>query len=89
MSERADATWVLSVHETEARARAAEARYAFKHGIPTLPFVARRGRSENGLVHARSDGNREGAGDVLVESGGEKLFQGPELDLRFLDVAED
>jgi DNA helicase-2/ATP-dependent DNA helicase PcrA len=49
--ECADATWVLSVHETEGQARAAEARYAFKYGIPTLPFVARRGRSENGLVH--------------------------------------
>src|SRR4051794_14772604 len=49
--ERADAAWVLSVHETESQARAAEALYACRYGLPTLPFIARPGRSENGLVH--------------------------------------
>jgi hypothetical protein len=49
--EYADATWVLSTHETEGQARAAEQLYALKYGIPTLPFVARAGGSVNGLVH--------------------------------------
>ena len=49
--EHADAAWVLSVHDTESQARAAEALYACKYGLPTLPFVARPGRSVNGLVH--------------------------------------
>src|SRR3954469_15933911 len=48
--ERADAAWVLSVHDTEPQARAAEQIYALRHGIPTLPFIARPGGSLNGLV---------------------------------------
>ena len=39
--EHADATWVVSTHPTDADARAAEAVLSLKHGIPTLPFVAR------------------------------------------------
>ena len=38
-------------HDTEPEARAAEQLYALKYGIPTLPFVARRARALNGLVH--------------------------------------
>ncbi len=49
--EHADAAWVLSIHDTEPEARAAEQLYALKYGIPTLPFVARPGGSVNGLVH--------------------------------------
>src|SRR5262249_35589743 len=49
--ERADASWVLSTHETEGQARAAEQLFALRYGIPTLPFVARKGNSVNGLVH--------------------------------------
>jgi superfamily I DNA/RNA helicase len=46
--EHADAAWVVSTHETEGEARAAEATLALKYQVPTLPFVARAG-SENGL----------------------------------------
>ncbi len=49
--EHADAAWVLSTHQTEGAARAAEQLYALRYGIPTLPFVARPGASMNGLVH--------------------------------------
>jgi DNA helicase-2/ATP-dependent DNA helicase PcrA len=40
--ERADASWVVSTHESEAEARYAEALLSSKYGLPTLPFVARR-----------------------------------------------
>ena len=40
--EHADAAWVLSVHETEAEARAVETLASLRYGIPTIPFVARR-----------------------------------------------
>jgi DNA helicase-2/ATP-dependent DNA helicase PcrA len=40
--EAADAAWVVSVHETEAAARYAEASLAMRYGLPTAPFVARR-----------------------------------------------
>src|SRR3954447_3570549 len=52
--EHADAAWVLSTHETEGQARAAEQVYALEYGIPTLPFVGRPGGSLNGLVHDQS-----------------------------------
>ena len=49
-SEAADAAWVVSTHATEARARADEAKLSMRYQIPTLPFVARRSKSANGLV---------------------------------------
>ena len=39
--ERADAVWVISTHPTEQSAREAEALLSLRHGLPTLPFVAR------------------------------------------------
>jgi DNA helicase II / ATP-dependent DNA helicase PcrA len=39
--EHADATWVISTHETEADARLAELTISLQYGVPTLPFVAR------------------------------------------------
>ncbi|MDQ6855575.1 MAG: UvrD-helicase domain-containing protein, partial [Candidatus Dormibacteraeota bacterium] len=49
--EHADAVWVLSTHQTENDARAEEYILSLRYQIPTLPFVARRGGSVNGLVH--------------------------------------
>jgi DNA helicase-2/ATP-dependent DNA helicase PcrA len=40
--ERADAAWVISVHESAAEARYAEALISVRYGLPTLPFSARR-----------------------------------------------
>jgi superfamily I DNA/RNA helicase len=39
--EHADASWVVSVHETEPAARLDEAALSLEYGLPTLPFVAR------------------------------------------------
>ncbi len=39
--EHADATWVVSTHESDAEARTAEALLSLRYGLPTLPFVAR------------------------------------------------
>ena len=51
MHEHADATWIVSAHSEETAARFEEIRLSLLYGIPTLPFVARKGRSKNGLVH--------------------------------------
>ena len=48
--EHADAAWVVSAHDSDAAARVAEAKLSLRYGLPTLPFVARRGRTENGVV---------------------------------------
>jgi DNA helicase-2/ATP-dependent DNA helicase PcrA len=48
--EHADAIWAVSVHPSDAHARAAEHELSVRYGLPTIPFVARRGARSNGLV---------------------------------------
>jgi DNA helicase-2/ATP-dependent DNA helicase PcrA len=69
--EHADAAWVVSTHETEGEARAAEATLALKYQVPTLPFVARAG-SENGLVANQALIDRVFS-EVEREEGGRRL----------------
>lgn len=49
--EHADAVWVVGVHQTPTEARVAEYTFSLRYGIPTLPFVARKGMSVNGYVN--------------------------------------
>ena len=49
--EHADALWVVATHTTENAARADEYITSLRYQIPTLPFVARKGRSTNGMSH--------------------------------------
>jgi ATP-dependent DNA helicase UvrD/PcrA len=49
MQEHADAAWVVSTHSTQPEARAAELELSLRYRIPTLPFVARTGKSEEGV----------------------------------------
>ena len=49
-SEAADDAWVISTHSSDAEARAAEALLSLRYGLPTLPFVARKSKSDNSLV---------------------------------------
>jgi len=51
LHEHADAAWVVSTHASENAARAEEMLLSLRYGIPTLPFVPRKGGSKNGLVH--------------------------------------
>ena len=52
--ERADAAWVLGAHATEAEARTEETVMSLRYRLPTLPFKARMGKSENGVVANQS-----------------------------------
>ncbi|HEX4895355.1 MAG TPA: UvrD-helicase domain-containing protein [Solimonas sp.] len=51
LQEHADAVWVISTHDSENAARAEEVLLSLQYGLPTLPFVPRKGGSRNGLVH--------------------------------------
>ncbi len=44
VQEHADAAWVVSTHDSQPEARAAELDLSLRYRIPTLPFVARKGR---------------------------------------------
>ena len=43
VQEHADAAWVVSTHDSQPEARAAELELSLRYRIPTLPFVARKG----------------------------------------------
>jgi UvrD/REP helicase N-terminal domain len=51
LQEHADALWIISVHASENEARLQENLMSLRYGLPQLPFVPRKGRSKNGLVH--------------------------------------
>jgi DNA helicase-2/ATP-dependent DNA helicase PcrA len=77
--EHADATWIIGVHPTEARARASETLLSLKYQLPTLPFVARpyhghEGRSlvaDQGLIDQVFAGlDTEAAGRQLLREQG-------------------
>jgi hypothetical protein len=51
VQEHADATWIIRTHATENEARADEMLTSLRFGLPTLPFVPRKGKGANGLVH--------------------------------------
>jgi DNA helicase-2/ATP-dependent DNA helicase PcrA len=51
LHERADAVWIVRTHQSENEARADEMITSLQYGLPTLPFVPRKGKGTNGLVH--------------------------------------
>jgi DNA helicase-2/ATP-dependent DNA helicase PcrA len=74
--EHADACWVLSVHENEAEARAAETLLSLRYRLPTLPFVARPYRGSEGKSLVASQNLLDGVFRELdTESGGKRLLQ--------------
>jgi DNA helicase II / ATP-dependent DNA helicase PcrA len=50
LHEHADAVWVISAHETDAEARAAEISLSLRYGLPMLPFIQRKSASGNSLI---------------------------------------
>jgi superfamily I DNA/RNA helicase len=51
LQEHADALWVIGVYKTENEARLQENLTSLRYGLPQLPFVPRKGKGTNGLVH--------------------------------------
>ena len=51
LQEHADALWIIRTHKTENDARTDEMLTSLRFGLPTLPFVPRKGKGINGLVH--------------------------------------
>ncbi len=51
LQEHADALWLLHTYASENEARLDETLTSLRYGLPTLPFVPRKGKASNGLVH--------------------------------------
>jgi DNA helicase-2/ATP-dependent DNA helicase PcrA len=50
LQEHADAVWVISVHESDAEARATEIKLSLRYGLPMLPFYRRKSATGNSLI---------------------------------------
>jgi DNA helicase II / ATP-dependent DNA helicase PcrA len=81
LQEHADAVWVISAHDSDAEARAAEIALSLRYGLPMLPFVQRKTASGTSLI-----GNQELIDRVFstldTESGGERLLEDEGLSLQ-------
>jgi DNA helicase-2/ATP-dependent DNA helicase PcrA len=81
LHEHADAVWVISAHETDAEARAAEVILSLRYGLPMLPFYRRKTASGKSLV-----GNQELIDDVFstldTETGGRRLLDDERLSIQ-------
>jgi DNA helicase II / ATP-dependent DNA helicase PcrA len=51
LQEHADALWIIRTHASENEARIDEVLTSLRFGLPTCPFVARKGKALNGFVH--------------------------------------
>ncbi len=81
LHEHADAVWVISAHETDAQARAAEIALSLRYGLPMLPFVQRKSTSGKSLI-----GNQHLIDQVFstidTERGGSRLLEDEGLSLQ-------
>jgi len=51
LQEHADALWIVRTHTGENEARIDEVLTSLRFGLPTCPFVPRKGKARNGFVH--------------------------------------
>jgi DNA helicase-2/ATP-dependent DNA helicase PcrA len=51
LQEHADALWIVRTHATENEARIDEVVTSLRFGLPTCPFIPRKGKARNGFVH--------------------------------------
>jgi DNA helicase-2/ATP-dependent DNA helicase PcrA len=81
LHEHADAVWVVSAHETDAEARAAEVVLSLRYGLPMLPFYRRKSATGKSLI-----GNQELIDSVFTtidsDGGGRRLIEDEGLSLQ-------
>ncbi|HXP24666.1 MAG TPA: 3'-5' exonuclease, partial [Steroidobacteraceae bacterium] len=51
LQEHADALWIVRTHTSENEARIDEVLTSLRFGLPTCPFIPRKGKARNGFVH--------------------------------------
>jgi DNA helicase II / ATP-dependent DNA helicase PcrA len=81
LHEHADAVWVISTHETDAEARAAETTLSLRYSLPMVPFVRRKSASGKSFV-----GNQKLIDEVFstidTEQGGLQLLKDEGLSIQ-------
>ncbi len=81
LQEHADAAWIVSAHASESEARVDELRLSLDYQIPTIPFLARKGKSRNGVVNDQTLIDRVFA-RTDTESGAHRLLRDHGLSFR-------
>jgi DNA helicase-2/ATP-dependent DNA helicase PcrA len=80
LQEHADALWIIRTHPSESEARIDEILTSLRFGLPTCPFIARKGRALNGFVHEAAHSKRIFSSlDTLVAA--ERLLEEVGLDI--------
>jgi len=80
LQEHADALWIIRTHATEIEARIDEVITSLRFGLPTCPFVPRKGKARNGFIHDASHLQRIFSSlDTLVSA--ERLLEQVGLDI--------
>ncbi|MGC2634947.1 MAG: 3'-5' exonuclease, partial [Candidatus Cybelea sp.] len=80
LQERADALWIIRTHGSENAARIDELLTSLRFGLPTRPFVPRKGKGTNGFVHDATHLERIFSSlDTLVSA--ERLLEDTGLDI--------
>jgi DNA helicase-2/ATP-dependent DNA helicase PcrA len=80
LQEHADALWIVRTHISESEARIDEVVTSLRFGLPTCPFVPRKGKARNGFVHdAAHLGRIFSSLDTLVSA--ERLLEEVGLDI--------
>ena len=80
LQEHADALWIIRTHSNENEARIDEVLTSLRFGLPTCPFVPRKGKGVNGFAHDASHLRRIFSSlDTLVAA--ERLLEEVSLDI--------
>jgi DNA helicase II / ATP-dependent DNA helicase PcrA len=80
LQEHADALWIVRTHTSENEARIDEVVTSLRFGLPTCPFVPRKGKARNGCVRDAGHLRRIFSSlDTLVSA--ERLLEGVGLDI--------
>ena len=70
LQEHADALWIIRTHSSETEARIDEVATSLRFGLPSCPFVSRKGKNVNGFVHEFSSLHILVGAERLLEQGG-------------------
>ncbi len=80
--EHGDEVWIVGVHDSTQSARVAEYKLSLTYGIPTLPFVTRKGGSTGGYVHDQEVLDAI-FGSFDTQSAAENLLRDKKLSLQY------
>jgi DNA helicase-2/ATP-dependent DNA helicase PcrA len=80
LQEHADALWIIRTHDSENEARIDEVLTSLRFGLPTCPFVPRKGKGVNGFAHDATHFRRIFSSlDTLIAA--ERLLEEAALDI--------